>query len=218
MCPQTAANQHNTPVLSRIETDAPVPLHHRLSSLSCLCPSSASNCSVPPAAVTSPQLLETTSTMHPSAQAAGPVSSTCAICALPPAEKLPNSLPEWQLSPWEQLPQVRQLPSGWNLTYKWASKGLGASWWSNSPCRTSLGDGGQATGGFLCSNYTHSWSYSYSKKTKTRLCCYMLDIGAMCSMCDMCVHTHEYEQGSQSTVAYNMRQWSHERHTYDIQH
>lgn len=45
-----------------------------------------------------------------------------------------------------------------------------------------------------------------TQKTKTSLCCYMLDIGAMCSMCDMCVHIHEYEQGSRSTVAYNMRQ------------
>lgn len=55
-----------------------VPLHHRPSSLWTFHPSSASKCSVPPAAATFPQ-------------AAGNLLQTCAICDLPPPEKQSTS-------------------------------------------------------------------------------------------------------------------------------
>lgn len=75
MCPQTPADQHNSPVLSHLETYGPVPLHHRSSSLAAFHPFSASKRSAPPAAASFPQ-------------AAGNLLQSCAICDLPPPEKL----------------------------------------------------------------------------------------------------------------------------------
>lgn len=72
----TLADQHSSPVLSHPLTHGPVPLHHRPSSLWTFHPFRASKCSVPPATIP---------------QAADNLLQTCAICDLPPLEKVSAS-------------------------------------------------------------------------------------------------------------------------------
>lgn len=158
MCPQTPADQHNTPVLSHIETYAAVPLHHRLSSLSHLCPSTCG--SVLPQA-TAPFLLQQSQSLSSLRQAVPPtLQHKLQVLFHKHVPDMPFPflpLPDWQLFPLGAAmpgqaaapnPSIEQTaflllkccfpptPSWWlfhkwmsrDWAFKWAFKCLGGSW------------------------------------------------------------------------------------------
>lgn len=216
---QVPADQHNMPVVSHTETYALVPLHHRLSSLAPFCPSSASNCSVPPAARSLSSLRQP---VPPTLQHKLQMLSHKHLLYVPfhPQRScLFLPLPEWQLfPPGTSYPKLSSCPkpfhrgnnllakvvlfppttSGWLLlkwmnrdrTLKWAFRCLGGS----AGDQTVPAEHVWVVGGRLqeacCAVIIPIPKVMVNQNPKTRLCCYMLAIAPMRIMHNMCVHMH----------------------------